>query len=78
MDRLLTDMVKAIVDFPDEVKVNINESENTCMYELEVSEGDIGKVIGKKGRNVKALRVILSAATEKEGGKQTYLKIIEE
>ena len=47
MDKLLADMVKAIVDLPDEVKVNVNESDNTRIYELEVGEGDIGKVIGK-------------------------------
>ena len=77
MDKLLEDMVKAIVDLPDEVKVIINESENTRIYELAVGEGDIGKVIGKKGKNVNALRVILSAATAKEGGKRAILEVIE-
>ena len=77
MDKLLADMVKAIVDLPDEVKVNVNESDNTRIYELEVGEGDIGKVIGKKGKNVNALRIILSAATAKEGGKRAILEVIE-
>ena len=77
MDKLLTDMIKAIVDLPDEVKVIVNESENTRIYELAVGEGDIGKVIGKKGKNVNALRVILSAATAKEGGKRAILEVIE-
>ena len=77
MDKLLAEMVKAIVDLPDEVKVNVNESDNTRIYELEVGEGDIGKVIGKKGKNVNALRIILSAATAKEGGKRAILEVIE-
>ena len=58
MDKLLSEMVKAIVDKPDEVNVNINESDNTRIFELAVGEGDLGKVIGKKGKNVNALRII--------------------
>tara|TARA_Y100000817_G_scaffold200750_1_gene157105 strand:- start:571 stop:816 length:246 start_codon:yes stop_codon:yes gene_type:complete len=77
MDKLLEDMVKAIVDLPDEVSVKVNESDNTSIFELSVGEGDIGKVIGKKGKNVNALRVILSAATAKEGGKRAILEVIE-
>jgi hypothetical protein len=77
MDKLLSDMVKAIVDKPDEVSVNVNESDSTKIYELAVGEGDLGKVIGKKGKNVNALRIILSAATAKEGDKRAILEVIE-
>jgi len=77
MDQLLGEMVRAIVDKPDEVKVNVNESDSTCIFELSVGEGDLGKVIGKKGKNVNALRIILSAATAKEGGKRAILEVIE-
>ena len=74
---LLEEMIKAIVDKPDEVSVNVNESDSTKIYELAVGEGDLGKVIGKKGRNVNALRIILSAATAKEGDKRAILEVIE-
>ena len=77
MDQLLGEMVRAIVDKPDEVKVNVNESDSTCIFELSVGDGDLGKVIGKKGKNVNALRIILSAATAKEGGKRAILEVIE-
>ena len=77
MDKLLSDMVKAIVDKPDEVSVNVNESDSTKIYELAVGDGDLGKVIGKKGKNVNALRIILSAATAKEGDKRAILEVIE-
>tara|TARA_B100000809_G_C14721898_1_gene381719 strand:+ start:208 stop:447 length:240 start_codon:yes stop_codon:yes gene_type:complete len=77
MQKLLEDIVKALVDKPDEVKININESENTIVYELNVGEGDIGKVIGKKGKNVNSIRTILSASNAKEGGKRAILEIIE-
>ena len=77
MQKLLEDIVKAIVDKPDDVKVNVNESENTVVYELNVGEGDLGKVIGKKGRNVNSIRTLLSASNAKEGGKRAILEIIE-
>ena len=70
-------MVKAIVDKPDEVDISLTESENTNIYELRLGEGDVGKVIGKKGKNVMAIRTILSAATAKAGGKRSILEIIE-
>ena len=53
------------------------ESENTQIYELRVGDGDVGKVIGKHGKNVGAIRTLLSAATAKEGGKRAILEIIE-
>tara|TARA_B100000446_G_C10328217_1_gene261218 strand:+ start:190 stop:435 length:246 start_codon:yes stop_codon:yes gene_type:complete len=77
MKELLTEMIKAIVDKPDEVDINLTESENTNIFELRLGDGDVGKVIGKKGKNVMALRTILSAATAKAGGKRSILEIIE-
>ncbi|MAZ61129.1 MAG: RNA-binding protein [Candidatus Marinimicrobia bacterium] len=77
MDKLLNDMVRAIVDRPEEVNVSINENDTTKIYELTVGEGDLGKVIGKKGRNINALRIILSAVTAKEGDKRAILEVIE-
>ena len=72
MEKLLEDIVKTIVDKPDEVKVEVNESENTIVYELNVGDGDLGKVIGKKGRNVNAIRTLLSASNAKKGGKKFF------
>ena len=77
MKELLTEMVKAMVDKRDEVDINLTESENTNIFELRLGDGDVGKVIGKKGKKVMALRTILSAATAKAGGKRSILEIIE-
>ena len=77
MKDLLMEMIKAIVDKPDEVDINVTESENTSIYELRLGDGDVGKVIGKKGKNVMAIRTLLSAATAKAGGKRSILEIIE-
>ena len=77
MDKLLTDIVKSIVDLPDDVNVGVAESENTIVYELTVGDGDLGKVIGKKGKNINAIRTLLSAANAKDGGKRAILEVIE-
>ena len=77
MKNLLEEIIKAIVDSPDDVIINLTESENTLIYEVKVGEGDVGKVIGKKGKNVGSLRTLLSAATAKAGGKRAILEIIE-
>tara|TARA_Y100000588_G_scaffold329366_1_gene365489 strand:- start:152 stop:385 length:234 start_codon:yes stop_codon:yes gene_type:complete len=77
MEQLLSDIIKAIVDKPDDVSVKVTESENTKIYELTVGDGDLGKVIGKKGKNVNSIRTILSAANAKDGGKRAILEVIE-
>ena len=66
MQSLIETVVKMLVDKPDEVNVEAVESDQTIIYELTVGDGDYGKVIGKKGRNVSAIRTILFAINAKE------------
>jgi len=77
MKELLEDIVKAIVDDVDSVKINIIDTERTTIYELHVAKEDVGKVIGKKGRNITALRIILSAGTSKAGDKRALLEVVD-
>ena len=56
---LIEKIAKWIVDAPDEVFVDHLDDD---VIELEVAEADVGKVIGRQGRNVRALRMLLSAA----------------
>ena len=56
---LIEKIAKWIVDAPDQVFV---EHLDDDVIELEVAESDVGKVIGRQGRNVRALRTLLSAA----------------
>jgi uncharacterized protein len=56
---LVEKIAKWIVDAPDEVYVDHLDGD---VIELEVAEADVGKIIGRQGRNVRALRMLLSAA----------------
>lgn len=62
---LLALMAKALVDRPDEVKVRETEEGEATVLELQVDPEDVGKIIGKQGRTVRALRTILDAAGHK-------------
>ena len=76
MKDLIADMAKALVDQPDQVAVTEIEGGQTVVFELSVAKSDMGKVIGKKGRNALALRTILSAAAGK-AKKRYVLEIVE-
>lgn len=73
---LIEELVKAIVDKPEEVKISEVEGESTSVLELKVAKEDIGKIIGKEGKTAKAMRTILSAASQKIR-KKAHLEIIE-
>ncbi len=62
LSLLLEDMVRAIVDNPDEVKVSENVTDDEVILTLNVAESDMGMVIGKHGNIAKALRTITKAA----------------
>lgn len=62
ISRLLEDMVRAIVEHPDEVSVTENESGEETVYTLKVAESDMGMVIGKHGNIARAIRTVAKAA----------------
>jgi predicted RNA-binding protein YlqC (UPF0109 family) len=76
MKDLIEYIAKALVDEPDQVKVNEVVGEKTSVLELAVAKEDLGKVIGKQGRTARAIRTILSAASTKIR-KRSVLEIIE-
>jgi len=76
MKEFVEFIVKHLVDKPDEVVVTEVKGERTIVYELRVGDGDLGKVIGKHGQTVKSIRMLLGAASGKEG-KRAVLEILE-
>lgn len=76
MKEFIEYIVKHLVDKPDEVKVNEIVGERTIVCELRVGEGDFGKVIGKHGQTARSIRMLIAAASAKQG-KRTVLEILE-
>ena len=64
--QLVENLAKALVDSPEEVVVNEVWGERASVIQLKVAKEDLGKVIGKQGRNANAMRRILGAAATKD------------
>lgn len=77
MRELVEYIVKHVVDFPDEVKVQEIKAEKVILLEISVAKADMGKVIGKGGRVANALRTIVGAAAAKLK-KRVMVEILEE
>ena len=79
MDRLqnlLVLLVRPIVDEPDRVEVEASESDTRVDLELRVAPDDIGKVIGRGGRTIRAIRTVVKAASVKVG-KRTNVEVLD-
>ncbi len=76
MKDLLTKIVQAVVDNPEQVQINEIEGSQTTVLELRVAKEDIGRIIGKQGRMANAIRVLLNAASGK-AGKRYMVEIVE-
>ena len=76
LKQFLENIVKPILDKPDEVKITEVNGETVCIFKLGVGKGDFGKIIGKHGQNANSIRILLSAAAGKVG-KRAILEIIE-
>ncbi len=74
--ELVAEIARALVDQPEAVEVEALEREESTVLRLHVSDGDIGKVIGKQGRTAHSLRTILSAVSMKYHHRYT-LDIVE-
>ena len=65
MTDIVSMLIKALVDEPDKVEVTETSGEKTTIYEARVAKSDMGKVIGRSGRTIEALRVIVSSCGAK-------------
>lgn len=76
MNDFVESVVKALVDNPEEVSVKEVIGERGAVYEVRVAQSDLGKVIGKGGQTVKAMRALMTAIAAKHG-KRVGLEIID-
>jgi predicted RNA-binding protein YlqC (UPF0109 family) len=77
MRELVTQIARALVDLPEAVQVEPQESEHATALRLRVDPSDVGKVIGKQGRTARSVRTILGAVSMKHHHRYT-LDILED
>ena len=71
MKSLVENIVKALVDVPEDVNINETAGESIVILEINVATDDVGKVIGKEGRIANAIRTVVKAAAAKQQKKVT-------
>ena len=79
-EELMTQIARALVDHPDDVLVEAvegDEGDDTTVLEMRVAPDDVGKVIGRQGMTINAIRSLLLAGSAKKG-LRCSLEIIEE
>ena len=67
MKELLTYIAQNLVDNPDEVTVTERNTDTETVFEVRVADGDMGKIIGRQGRIVKEIRILMRAVAQKQG-----------
>lgn len=67
LEDLVRFLTKSLVDDPDSVEVSGTEEDTRVDLEIRVAQEDIGKVIGRQGRTIKAIRTVAKAASVKVG-----------
>ncbi|WP_243354308.1 KH domain-containing protein [Bacillus litorisediminis] len=79
MKELIETIVKPLVEFPEDVRVDVVEEKKSVTYKLSVNKNDIGKVIGKQGRLAKAIRTVVyaAAAAKQDESKKVYVDIVD-
>jgi hypothetical protein len=76
LQALIEYLSKGLVDKPDEVQVELVEERNANVYEIEVADEDLGKIIGRGGKTARAIRQVVSAAAPRSR-KRTLVEILE-
>lgn len=69
LKQLLADMSRAIVDYPDKIAIDEQDEGDTVVFTLTVAASDMGKIIGKHGKNARSIRTVMKAAANTVGKK---------
>lgn len=77
MQAFLEFVVRNLVDFPQDVVIDLREVQGKTVYELRVHRSDVGKLVGKNGQTIDAIRALVAAAGSKNG-QRVQVEILEE
>jgi uncharacterized protein len=75
MKEMIEYLVKSLADHPDQVTLAENETDDSILFELKISPDDIGKIIGKNGNTINAIRTVLQAAASSQK-KRVKLEVV--
>ena len=76
MEKLVRSLVTPLIDHPDEMKIDVETSDNSISVTIHVINEDMGQIIGKHGRIANALRTVLKAVGARNH-KKVYVEIVE-
>lgn len=76
MQEFLDFVVRQLIDYPDEMILSKIEANRKVLFRLQLRQSDVGKVIGKHGQTIIAIRNLLSAAAARHG-QRASLEIVE-
>jgi predicted RNA-binding protein YlqC (UPF0109 family) len=71
LEELVLVLARSLVDEPDRVEVSGTETDSRVDLELRVAQDDMGKIIGRQGRTIRAIRTVAKAASVKLGKRVT-------
>ncbi|MEQ8716233.1 MAG: KH domain-containing protein [Acidimicrobiales bacterium] len=77
-EAVLDLIVRSIVDDPDAVDIEASENENALRLDVRVGDGDMGRVIGKRGRMANAIRTVVAAAAATDGEEEVEVEFIDQ
>jgi uncharacterized protein len=77
MQAFLEYVVKGLVQHPDDVVITPVQRNGMTIYELRMNEGDVGRIIGRQGMTINAIRALLLAGSAKQG-LRCALEIVED
>ncbi len=75
LTRLVTTIVSGIVTNKDDIKIEEFTSEDEITIEVLVKEEDMGRLIGKNGKTINAIRTLLQAASYQNGNKCVKINV---
>ncbi len=76
MKELIEYIVKSLVDHPEDVRITEIDGERTVIFELRCHADDVGKVIGKSGKTVSAIRILLNTTAAKQN-RRAMLEVVD-
>lgn len=76
MEEFLEYVIRQIIEFPDELIIHRVDAPSRVTFQLQMRQTDVGKVVGKHGHTIMAIRNLLSAAADRHG-QRAHLQILE-